>query len=252
MMGLPAKWSTIMFWLTATTAIPPSQAKPATPKPRIFNNIPVLQNYETTPQESFWQSFPVNNLPSKPETKINTVRLSELIEENKHLLLKSELARAKKCIEYLTSGAPAFQIHPLPGCSVKNSKNAFLLGSNVTDTIASWVEKKFVAGPFSTPPLPGFRANSILAVPQPTKTRICINISLPSGKSFNDSINKNDLERVKMSSARNFGYSITEAGQNCTIAKHDIVDAYKNVPAKTSELRYQGFIWLGKHFVELR
>jgi hypothetical protein len=41
-----------------------------------------------------------------------------------------------------------------------------------------------------------------------------------------------------MSSARNFGYSITEAGRNSTIAKHDIVDAHKNVPAKISDLRY--------------
>jgi hypothetical protein len=55
-----------------------------------------------------------------------------------------------------------------------------------------------------------------------------------------------------MSSAKSFGYSITEAGQNCTMAKHDIVDAYKNVPAKIADLRYQGFTWLGKHFVELR
>jgi hypothetical protein len=146
-----------------------------------------------------------------------TVRLSELIEENKHLLLKSELARAKKCVDFLTTGAPAFQLRPLPGCCVKNSKNAFLFGANVTDTIASWVEKKFVAGPFSTSPLPGFRANSILAVPQPSKTRICIKVSLPNGKSFNDNINKNDLERVKMSSARNFGYSITEASQTAQL-----------------------------------
>ncbi len=94
-MGLPAKWCTVMFWLTATPAILPSPAVPVSQKPRIFNNIPILQDYEKAPQESFWQSFPFNNLPTKPETKINTVRLSELIEENKHLLLKSELARAR-------------------------------------------------------------------------------------------------------------------------------------------------------------
>jgi hypothetical protein len=55
-----------------------------------------------------------------------------------------------------------------------------------------------------------------------------------------------------MSSARLFGYSMVEAGKNCSIAKHDIVDAYKNVPAKIDDLRLQGFSWLGKHFVELR
>jgi hypothetical protein len=55
-----------------------------------------------------------------------------------------------------------------------------------------------------------------------------------------------------MSSARNFGYSIIEAGPGCIIAKPDIVDAYKNVPAKIKDLQYQGFYWLGKYFIELR
>jgi hypothetical protein len=55
-----------------------------------------------------------------------------------------------------------------------------------------------------------------------------------------------------MSSVKNFGYSITEAGKNSTVAKHDIVGPYKNVPAKITEHRYQGFMWLGKYFIELR
>jgi hypothetical protein len=152
----------------------------------------------------------------------------------------------------LSSGAPAFQSACIPECTVPNSKIAFTHGSSVTDTIALWVGKKFVAGPFPTPPLLNFRANSILAVPQASKTRICINVSLSKGKSFNDNVKKLDLERVKMSSARLFGYSVIEARENCSIAKHDIVDAYKNVPEKISDLLYQGFTWLGKHFVELR
>jgi hypothetical protein len=53
---------------------------------------------------------------------------------------------------------------------VKNSKGALIHGEEVTDTIASWITKKFMAGPFYTPPLPDFRANSILAIPQQNKT----------------------------------------------------------------------------------
>jgi hypothetical protein len=87
-----------------------------------------------------------------------------------------------------------------------------------------------------------------MAVPQTYNIRICINVSLPNGKRFNTNIHKFDLERVKISSV----YSVTEAGKNCNIAKHDIVDAYKNVPTKISELRYQEFTWLGKHFIALR
>ncbi len=218
----------------------------------MFPDIPELTDYSKNPPEAFWANFPFNPIPAQPETKIFIANLEELIENNKHLLLKSEQKRAMKCVEYLSSGAPSFQSVQLPGCTVKNSAIALLHGHSVTDTIASWVEKKFVAGPFSTPPVPNFRANSILAVPQASKTRICINVSLPKGKSFNDNVRKSDLERVKMSSARLFGYSIIEAGKNCSIAKHDIVDAYKNVPAKIEDLRLQGFTWLGKHFIELR
>jgi hypothetical protein len=71
-------------------------------------------------------------------------------------------------IPYLWS--PSFpKIQPRPLLSKKNSKAAFNLGQDVTDSIASWIKKGFVAGPFDSPPLPNFRANSILAIPQPNK-----------------------------------------------------------------------------------
>jgi hypothetical protein len=135
---------------------------------------------------------------------------------------------------------------------VKNSKQALEHGSSVSDTIATWISKKFVAGPFNTPPLSHFRVNSILAVPQPNKTRVCINVSLPEGKSFNDNIEKTDLEKVRMSSARLFAYKVMEAGPGSIMAKSDIVDAYKNIPACSKDLRLQGFSWEGKFFIELR
>jgi hypothetical protein len=135
----------------------------------MFPNIPELINYSIDPPASFWKNFPSNPISPYPETKIDVANLEKLINNSKHLLLKSELNRARKCIEYLTSGAPAFQIACIPGCAVLNSKIALTHGSSVTVTIASWVEKKFIAGPFPTPPLPDFRANSILAVPQASK-----------------------------------------------------------------------------------
>ncbi len=55
-----------------------------------------------------------------------------------------------------------------------------------------------------------------------------------------------------MTSAKLFSYSIIEAGSGCEIWKLDFEDAYKNVPAKINELRYQGFNWLGRYFVELK
>jgi hypothetical protein len=169
-----------------------------------------------------------------------------IIAEKSQFLLKSEKNRAERCIDYLRNGGPSFQIQKLGSCCVKNSKQATEYGAAVTDTIASWVEKKFVAGPFLNPPLPNFRANSILAVPQPNKVRICLNVSLPENRSFNDNIDTFEMEKIKMSSARLIGHTILEAGKNCSIAKTDIVDAYKNVPARVSDLHLQDFKWEGR------
>ncbi len=49
---------------------------------------------------------------------------------------------------------------------------------------------------------------------------------------MNDNVDNMALEKVTMSSAKNFGISMINCGKNCVFAKPDIVDAYKNVPAK--------------------
>jgi hypothetical protein len=121
----------------------------------------------------------------------------------------------------------------------KKSQTAYVLGS-----------KGYVSGPFSSPPLKDFRTNSILAVLQQGKIRICMNISLPEEASFNDNIAKYKLEKIRMSSAKSFGFSILEAGKDSVMSKFDFVDAYKNIPATLADLRLLGFTWLGKLFVE--
>jgi hypothetical protein len=68
------------------------------------------------------------------------------------------------------------------------------------------------------------------------KTRICINVSLPEGRSFNDNIEKSSLEKIRMASARQFGQMLIEAGRNSTMAKPDIVDAYIGVPGRDAAL----------------
>jgi hypothetical protein len=229
-----------MFWLFASSSAttPPEPAR--TDGPPKNPNIPRLEKYSGNGSTKFWEQFPFNDIPSKPETKVITSNLRKVIVENTAKLLKSELDRAMRCLEYLETGGPAFHKEPIGPCMVRNSKKSLEFGASVTDTIASWITKKFVAGPFNNPPLPKFRVNSILGVPQPTKTRVCINVSQPEGKSFNDNIDKTELERVKMSSARQFGHMVMEAGRNCIMAKPDIVDAYKNIPARLEDLRLQG------------
>jgi hypothetical protein len=79
-----------------------------------------------------------------------------------------------------------------------------------------------------------------------------MNLSGPDGESFNDAINELALEKVTMSSARLFGYSLVECGVGARMWKYDMVDAYKTIPAAQSDLRLQGFQWLGKFFVEIK
>jgi hypothetical protein len=100
----------------------------------------------------FWRNFPTNMIPDFPSTQVNIVELAKLVEEKKPKLLSSEINRATRCLDYLKTGGPAFQRSQLGSCVVKNSKQALEHGSSVTDTIATWISKKFVAGPFNTPP----------------------------------------------------------------------------------------------------
>jgi hypothetical protein len=53
-------------------------------------------------------------------------------------------------------------------------------------TLASWVKKGYVAGPFPASPVPNFRSNAMLAIEQKGKIRIVMDLSSPKGASFND------------------------------------------------------------------
>ena len=106
----------------------------------------------------------------------------------------------------------------LPACEVKNSKTTETYSKEMTDTIAYWLKSGYVCGPFDEPPFKNFRVNLLQAVPQDIKVRPVLNVSRPEGQSVNDNIDKNMLEKVKMSSARNFGYSIKKCGKKADLA----------------------------------
>jgi len=121
-----------------------------------------------------------------------------------------------------------------------------------TDVLAHWVKCGFVAGPFVLPPYENFRSNQMLAIDQHSKVRIVMNLSGPEGQSFNDAIQEYALEKVHMSTARQFGYTVVDCGYGARMWKWDMDDAYKNIPAKICDLRLQGFEWLGRIFLETR
>ena len=213
--------------------------------------IPVLDNYEEGASDLFWRKFPKRALPKKAATKVKILELRKMVFKAGNKMSRCEMKRAKKVIKDLRVGADAYQREVLPPISTCNSKSAFEHGTLLTDTIASWVKKGFVAGPFDTPPLPGFRENPLGAVERNGKVRPILNMSGPAGKSFNDNVKEEELERLHMGTAREFSYLLREAGKNARFSKFDIRDAYKLIPAKPTDYRLQGFRWLNKYFVEI-
>jgi hypothetical protein len=206
-----------------------------------------LKNYFNEPEESFWEVFP-KNCVCKVSSTINISEFSKSVQKNEGNLTKSENFRAKKAIFSLKKGAPSLQKEKLGSCLCKNAISTYVHGQVVTDTVATWVEKDFVAGPFVKPPFRDFRVNRLVAVEQPSKIRPVLNLSEPAGKSFNDNINESLLEKVEMATEKEFGFLLKEAGVGAIFSKFDMKDAYKCIPAPLNEMRLQGFIWLNRFF----
>ncbi len=140
-LGLPSKWSQIMFWIFSTSSLVSPAPALQNPKSIKFTEIPTLPKYGGCGSVTFWEKFPYNDLPTKPETRVDHEKLRTIVKEKIPHLLKSEVNRAEKCLEYLQNGGPSFQIEKLGTCCVKNLKQAIEHGAAVTDTIASWVQK---------------------------------------------------------------------------------------------------------------
>ena len=209
-----------------------------------------LDNYEGIQLDSLWQNFPFNPLPRKIESNVNVLALVNLTKDLKEKLNESEFRRAERLADSLRVGASSCQKSNLPQCDQKNAASTSKFVSEITDTIADWTKSGYVSRPFESPPLPRFRINSLMAVAKCNKIRPVLNVSAPAGSSFNENIDDNMLEKVKMSSARNFGFTLKSCGTDARFSKFDMKDAYKNIPAPLEDLRLQGFRWLNKFFVE--
>ena len=251
-LGLPDKKS-VEDWLNpATEAEYPENEEECEIKVD-HENIPRLERYDTDPGAEFWSKFPRKNLPVKAETRVNKNFFEKTIRNMKQKMSKCEIKRAEKILRDLEEGAEAYQRVPeLPPITVLNADSAMKYGYFLTDKIATWIEKGFVAGPFDCPPTPGFRANQLAVVERNSKIRPILNMSSPKNASFNDNVDKRRLEKVHMATPRSFSYKLREAGREAEFSKFDIKDAYKLVPAKPKDYRLQGFIWMNKYFCETR
>ncbi len=73
-------------------------------------------------------------------------------------------------------------------------------------------EKRIRGGPFSKTAHGGFRGNPLMAAVQKTKVRPILNLSSPTGRSFNDAVDVWQVENLQMSTPRIFADSILRAG----------------------------------------
>jgi hypothetical protein len=234
-MGLPQQWFIIFSWLTATpptTPLPPLQR----PTPLVLKHptIPLLPRYDISPPFRFWFHFPSNPLPTSPVSPINISAFRRLITAANPFWPPKNRRIAHQALHDLLHGANPLWSTPLPAISVPNSHTAFQHGPFVTDTIASWLEEKFVSGPFPFPPFPNFRQNAIIAVEQTDKIRPVLDLSAPHGFSYNDALNKTALPKAVMSSAKHFSHALWIAGRHALFSKFDMHAAYKNIPQHPS------------------
>jgi hypothetical protein len=200
--------------------------------------------------DSFWAGFPHRELPKRPTTRVNIKKLDELVKKHSMNWTLEENTKARRAIKSLKHGAPACQVKELPALRQKNAPSAYEHADKFTDAMRDWVAAGVVAGPFKSPPLPGFRANCLMAVARKSKVRPVVNLSSPKGTSFNDNIEPLSVMKVTMSSAAQFGQSVLAAGRGARMSKLDMKDAYKLVPARVEDFRLQGMEWQGRYFVD--
>jgi len=248
--GMPVHWATVESWLlpTGPFRVPaPLPYPPAQPK---YPLLPRLASYDKPAPPEFWDFFPFRPLPVAPTTVVNVSRLEDLLEEHSSSATLSERLRGAAAVHELRHGADAHQAHRLPGAIIPNSGSVYQHGEQFSDSVCAMHNAGFLAGPFSEPPLPDFRSNSMIAAERKGKVRVIMNLSAPEGSSFNDAVDTAKLEKVRMATARDVGYLILACGAGARMWKFDYKDAYKLVPSKIRDLRLQGFFWVGGFFVE--
>jgi hypothetical protein len=209
-----------------------------------------ITNFGSVASPRFWKDFPRRPMPVRPETKISTTLLARKIATVRNQWSIHKIRTAEAALGSLTEGASAYQKSELPGDILKNAPSIEKHGNSFTTTLQEWIEKGFVAGPFFSPPVTGFRANVLMAEEQKDKVRPILNLSSPKGSSFNCNVDKLRIPKTYQSSARLFGQTLLKVGPGAIMSKMDMRDAFKLVPARIRDLRLQGFSWLGAYFID--
>jgi hypothetical protein len=249
-LGLPNSWEVVSQWLESEYVPKYPELLPVPATEKKYPDIPKLNSYHGTAPDGFWKKFPSKPVPKGVTAKVNADVMEEKIKRFGGKFTSHQIKRGYKLVQDLRNGADAYQCRPLPPARIPNIPSAEEHGEMLTDKLASWVDSGIARGPYPYPPLPGFRANALMAVEKNGNIRPIIHMSKPEGASFNDNLCTSRIEKVHMCIARDFGYALKESGKGSLMSKYDLKDAFKLIPAKPSDWRLQGFCWLGMFFFE--
>jgi hypothetical protein len=249
-LGLPQDWNKVEDWISSSRDVPKSVPIPL-PDSAVKNpEIPELENYAVAPKQNFWDIFPSNYPTGVRHGGVNIPELEKLIEKCKGKWTLSEKIKSEKALRNLKGEKILVLVCALPPLKEKNAKSAVENGRAMTDVLATWLKKGFVAGPFDSPPCESFQSNPLMAAVQRFKVRLILNLSAPTGLSFNDAVNSHDVDLLVMSSQKLFGDGLRKAGKGAVFSKTDIQDAYKLIPNAVAQWHLYGFEWLGKYFFD--
>jgi hypothetical protein len=249
-LGLPDRWDLIADWIDDSRDIAKSVKIP-NPEATCKNpDVPVLSDYSRKAPDSFWKTFPSNYPETFRQGGVNVKRLKSLAKTCETSWTLAERHVARKAIRKLEGKDPVVLTRALPEMFEKNAKSAIENRKAMTDVLATWLKKGFVAGPFDEPPVDGFRANPLMAAVQRFKVRPIMNLSSPKGGSLNDAVKETEIHLLEMSSAKLFGETLQKAGKGAVFSKQDIQETYKLIPNAKEQWHLYGFEWLGKYFFD--
>jgi hypothetical protein len=135
-LGLPAKWATVWFWLSAcTTGIHNRPAANIVYRKKC-PEIPVLKNYGTVKDKGFWGKFPKFKPKNPVGGKICLSVLEDFVKKCWPDWTRHQRVSASRCIQIMTHGAVTELVQPLGPLNSRNAKSAMVQGEMMMDTIA--------------------------------------------------------------------------------------------------------------------
>jgi hypothetical protein len=195
-LGLPNSWEVVSQWLESEYVPTYPELLPVPVTEKKYPDIPRLNSYHGKAPSGFWKNFPSKPMPKGVTAKVKADVMEEQIKRFGDKFTSHQIKRGNKLVHDLRNGADAYQCRPLPPARIPNIPSAEEHGEMLTDKLASWVDSGIARGPYPYPPLPGFRANALMAVEKNGKIRPIIHMSKPEGASFNDNLCNSRIEKV--------------------------------------------------------